>query len=244
MTGHRDTTQNQAVPSSVPPVPPVLKLFERVAAFASLERPILEHLARVARRAVYASGEMLFLEGEPAAGLFIIEKGRCKVFKTSAEGREQIVHLLLPGQSLNDVSVFDGGPNPANAVAVDDMVAWVIAPADVKALAFQYPTLGWALLENMAQRLRMLVSIVEDLGLRPVKARLAKLLLEEAERGEQAALGREQMLTQQDIAARLGTVREMVGRALRTLVEDGAIKIERHRIVIANSDLLRQLAMM
>jgi len=223
---------------------PLVNLLQGIPFFASLDRSALEDMGSRARRLTFAPGEMVFFEGDPCAGLFVVERGRCKIFKTSAEGREQTLHVILHGHSLNEVSVSDGGPNPANVMAVDDTILWNISRDDLQALAFRYPAVSWALLEHVARRARTLVSIVEDLGLRPVRARLAKLLLEEAERSTQGELERDYLLTQQEMAARLGTVREMVGRALRTLMDEGAIKIERHRIIIVDQDLLRQEAML
>ena len=223
---------------------PLVNLLKGIPFFASLDQSALEALACHAHRLTLAPGEMVFFEGDPCAGLFVVERGRCKIFKTSAEGREQTLHVILPGHSFNEAAVSDGGPNPANVMAVDETILWNIARDDLKALAFRYPAVSWALLEHVARRARTLVGIVEDLGLRPVKARLAKLLLEEAERSIQGELERDYLLTQQEMAARLGTVREMVGRALHTLMDEGAIKIERHRIVIVDQDLLRQLAML
>lgn len=223
---------------------PLVNLLQGIPFFASLDRSALEDMGSRARRLTFAPGEMVFFEGDPCAGLFVVERGRCKIFKTSAEGREQTLHVILQGHSLNEVSVSDGGPNPANVIAVDDTILWNISRDDLQALAFRYPAVSWALLEHVARRARTLVSIVEDLGLRPVRARLAKLLLEEAERSTQGELERDYLLTQQEMAARLGTVREMVGRALRTLMDEGAIKIERHRIIIVDQDLLRQEAML
>lgn len=236
--------ERQAVKASRTLSTPLIDLMKDLRSFASLDQSILEELARHARRLAFAPGEMIFLEGDPCAGLFMVERGRCKAFKISAEGREQTLHIIQPGRMFNEVAISDGGPNPVNVMAVDEAVVWAIARVDLKELAFQRPSLAWALLENIARRARELVGITEDLGLRPVKARLAKLLLEEAERSTRPELEREHLLTQQEMAARLGTVREMVGRALRTLTDAGAIRIERHRIIIVDQDLLKQEAML
>jgi len=221
---------------------PLINLLKGIPFFASLDRSALEDMASHARSLTFAPGEMVFLEGDPCAGLFVVERGRCKIFKTSAEGREQTLHVIPPGHSFNEVSVSDGGPNPATVMAVDEAVIWNISRNDLKALALRYPTVSWALLEHMARRARSLVGIVEDLGLRPVKARLAKLLLEEAERSLQGELDRNDLLTQQEMAARLGTVREMVGRALRSLSNAGLIEFDRHRLVILDAERLAEEA--
>ena len=219
------------------------RVLRAVPYFAALEQRILREVARRAQRLTLLPGEMVFLEGEPCAGLFVIETGQVKVFKTSVEGREQTLHILGPGHSFNDVAVLDGGSNPANALAIDAVVVWRLAREDIRLLVQHHPALAWALLEHVARRARFLVSVVEDLGLRSVKARLAKLLLEEAQRSADTdSVERSQLLTQQEMASRLGTVREMIGRALRSLAEDGAIQIDRHRIVVVDRTRLEAQA--
>jgi len=146
---------------------------------------------------------------------------------------------LGPGGTFNDVPALDGGPNPASAAAVTDVLLWIIPRADLRRLAHAYPELAWALIESIARRTRHLVAMVEDLALRSVKARLAKLLLAKAE--EVAGLPeiqRDQMVSQAEMAAQLGTVREMIGRALRELSDEGLITFDRHRIVITDRDSL------
>jgi CRP/FNR family transcriptional regulator len=142
---------------------------------------------------------------------------------------------LEPGGTFNDVAVLDGGPNPASAAATADTTLLVFSRADIRRLAEAYPALAWAFIESIARRARHLVEMVEDLALRSVKARLARLLLAEAERSAgQGEICRGQMMTQAEMAARLGTVREIVGRALRELADERLIALDRHRIVIAD----------
>ncbi len=212
-----------------------LDLLRRVPYFAGLSDEVLSALARVGGSRRYARGQMIFLEGEPCAGLFIVAAGEVKIFKLSAQGREQILQQLGPGGTFNEVAVLDGGPNPASVAATADSSLCSISRAEIRRLARSYPDLAWALIESIAHRTRHLVSMVEDLALRSVKARLARLLLAEAERASNAgAIDRSHMVSQAEMAARLGTVREMVGRALRDLADEGVIDFDRHRIVIMN----------
>ncbi len=218
-------------------------LLQRVPYFAKLPADVLAALAGAAHQRRYVRGQMIFLEGEPCAGLFIVGSGAVKILKLSPQGREQILAKLGPGQTFNEVAVLDGGPNPASVEAMADTVTWVISHSDMRRLAQQYPALSWALIESMAARARHLVEIVEDLSLRSVKSRLAKLLLQEAGGTTgQSEIDRSQMMTQTEMAARLGTVREMVGRALRELADEGVIALDRHRIVIADRQALRDIA--
>ena len=119
----------------------------------------------------------------------------------------------------------------------------MIARADIQRLAQAYPALAWALIESIARRARHLVAMVEDLALRSVKERLARLLLAEVACMPAAgALDRSRMMSQAEMAARLGTVREMIGRALRDLDDDGIISLDRHRIVITDVARLSTIA--
>jgi CRP/FNR family transcriptional regulator len=217
------------------PSTPILDLLRRVPYFAGLSDEALAALARVAGARRYGRGQMIFLEGEPCAGLFIVAAGEVKIFKLSAQGREQILQQLGPGSTFNEVAVLDGGPNPASVSATADASLYHISRADVRRLARSYPDLAWALIESLARRTRHLVGMVEDLALRSVKARLARLLLVEAALGRDAGeIDRSHMVSQAEMAARLGTVREMVGRALRDLSDEGLIEFDRHRIVVMN----------
>jgi CRP/FNR family transcriptional regulator len=213
----------------------ILDLLRHVPYFAGLPDEALTALARVAGARRYARGQVIFLEGEPCAGLFIVAAGEVKISKLSAQGREQILQQLGPGGTFNEVAVLDGGPNPASVTVTADASLYHISRADVRRLAHRYPELAWALIESMARRTRHLVRMVEDLALRSVKARLARLLLAEAALGRAAGeIDRSHMVSQAEMAARLGTVREMVGRALRDLSDEGLIEFDRHRIVVMN----------
>ena len=220
-----------------------LDLLRRVPYFAGLTDEVLSALVAVAGSRHYARGQLILLEGDPCAGLYIVATGEIKIFKLSPQGREQIIHQMGPGGTFNDVAVLDGGPNPASAAATTDATLCIIGREDIRRLAHTYPQLAWALIESIARRARHLVSVVEDLSLRSVKARLARLLLAEAERVSGAgAIDRGQMMTQAEMAARLGTVREMIGRALRDLADDGLVVFDRHRIVIRDREALAAVA--
>jgi CRP/FNR family transcriptional regulator len=224
------------VSQSVVPEPVLLR---RVPYFAQLPDAVLGALAAACIERRYDRGQVIFLEGEPCAGLHIVSAGEVKIIKLSPQGREQILHQIGPGDTFNDVAVLDGGQNPASAAAVTNASLWVITRAEMQRLAQAHPALAWALIESIARRARHLVSMVEDLSLRSVKSRLARLLLAEADRAVSGGhLDRSQMVTQAEMAARLGTVREMIGRALRELADDGLIEFDRHRIVIVNRDEL------
>jgi CRP/FNR family transcriptional regulator len=218
----------------------IRQLLAQVRFLRSASPAAIHALAAAAVCLRYPQGATIFLEGEPTAGLFVVEQGVVKISRVSLEGREFIMHLNEPGDTFNDVSTLDGGPNPANAVAHTDAVLWRIGRSDIKRLAFVYPDLAWALIEDLAARARVAVGLVHDLAMRSVRGRLARLLLEEAEHTQSGIV--ERLLTQEQMAARLGTVREMVGRTLRSMANDGLIQFDRHRIVILDPQRLAEEA--
>ena len=203
--------------------------------FAPLDEDTLASVAAAAVHRAYAPDEIIFLEGEPCAGLFCVQSGHVKIYKSSPEGREQILHICRPCESFNDVAVFDGGPNPASAQAMDATTVCLIERSALLNLFDRHPKLAQAVVAVLAARARMLVNMVEDLSLRSVTGRLAKLLLDQATQGGEAI-----PLTHQQMAARLGTVREMVSRALRELEVEGLVRREGRQIVIVDRAALER----
>jgi len=203
--------------------------------FKSLDADELASLAQAVIVRALEKDEIVFLEGEPCQGLYLIHAGSVRIYKLSAEGREQVLSHVKSGGSFNEVAVFDGGPNPANVSAVEPTTLWIVPRAAIVDLIYRQPHVALAVIQNLGVRLRHLVNLVEDLSLRQVSSRLARLLLETATEPVP------ELLTQQEMAARLGTVREMIGRSLRQLEARGLVKVERGRIVILDRDGLGKL---
>jgi len=218
----------------------VRRLLAKVHFLRDVSSAALDALADAAICQRYSQGASIFLEGDPTAGMFLVELGVVKISRVSLEGREYIMHLPERGDTFNDVSTLDGGPNPANATAYTEVVLWRIDRDTVQRLARTYPDLTWAMIENLAGRTRQMVTLLHDLAMRSVRGRLARLLLQEAESRDSDVVYR--LLTQEEMAARLGTVREMVGRTLRGLANDGLIEFDRHRIVILDPQRLAEEA--
>ena len=187
-------------------------------------------------------GELILLEDEPTQTVYFVVTGVVKAFKTSAEGKEQILCILRPGDSFNDVSVFDGGPNPVSAIAMSRVRLYGISKADMETLLREHPGIALNIIKVLAGKVRHFVSLVEDLSFRHVTGRVAKLLLEYATNGSEEGKGESPRprLTQQDMAAMVGTAREVVGRSLKALEEEGAIRMDRHRIAIVNREVLEE----
>lgn len=217
-----------------------LRLLRTVSYLRALSDDVIHALARAATRHIYNANRVIFCEGDPVAGLFLIEEGKVKVCRFTKEGREHILRIFGRGDSFNDVGVLDGGPNPATAIAFTDAVVWRIDRSDLQQIVNRHPSLAWAFIESLAGHTRFLVGLVEDLAMRSVKGRLAHLLLEQAQANDASTIPR--YMTQEEMASQLGTVREMVGRALNSLVAAEIIKIERHRIVILDAQRLSEEA--
>ncbi len=213
-----------------------IELLRALPYFRPLDENTLAAIAASVKPRRYEAEQVIFLEGEPCAGLFIVHAGRVKVYASSPEGREHILTIIGPRDSFNDVAVFDGGPNPASAQAMEPVKACVIERPAMLALFDQHPKLAQAVVAVLAARARMLVGMVQGLSLHSVAARLAKLLVEQATQPDGVPL------THQQMAARLGTVREMVSRALRELEDAGMVRREGRQIVITDRAALERRA--
>ena len=216
-----------------------VELIKAIPYFSGLSPAELDSLKGLIFETTAERGEFILLESEPADALYFVVSGVMKVFKTSADGREQILQIVRPGESFNDAPVFDGGPNPASAQAMGPVVLYGINNSDMGAILRTHPQVALNVIHVLSQKLRHLVSLVEDLSFKHVTARLAKILLEYAGDGVGSAKPR---LTQQEMAAMAGTAREMIGRSLKELEVEKIIRLEHHRIVVADKEALKKWA--
>jgi CRP-like cAMP-binding protein len=208
--------------------------------FAGLNESGLEAIARYVFDKKAERGEILVFEGEPSEDLFFVAEGVIKVFKTSADGKEQIFSIIRPGGSFNDVPILNEGVNLFSAEAMGPVLLHGIKKKDMRAIIRENPQIAVNVVRVLSRRVQELVSLVEDLSFRHVTSRVAKMLLGYV--GRASGSSDHPRLTQQEMAAMIGTAREMVGRSLKTLDEAGAIKIERNRIVIRDQEALRRQA--
>jgi CRP/FNR family transcriptional regulator, cyclic AMP receptor protein len=207
-----------------------LALLRRVSFCADLPGSTVAALAAIAIPLQRAAGVFIQIEGDPAEMMYVVTQGRVKIARVGENGREQVLNVIPAGGHFNTVPIFDGGACPANAQALTD-VALLGLPRDAMLrLVEQQPPLALALLKEFTGRLRHLINLVDDLSLHTVQGRLAGLLLDEATAAEHGAA--RPPLTQAEMAARLGTVREMVGRTLKTFEVLGLIRLERGQISI------------
>ena len=199
-------------------------------------------LGRCTERALKAGG-VLFAEGEPCRGLYILVEGRVELRQLSPRGREQVLHTEGPGATLGEAPLFDHGGYVASAVAAVPTRALFVSKAEVISLLRRY--LAVSLLETMARRVRRFADMAGSLTFRPVHERLAHYIATAAgESGRPVAVGLalDLALTQEQLAARLGTVRELVARAFSQLEKRGVISRKRARIIIRDAALLAALA--
>ncbi|MBV9170710.1 MAG: Crp/Fnr family transcriptional regulator [Chloroflexi bacterium] len=180
----------------------------------------------------YPAGQIVLLEGAASSVLYVVQRGRLKLYKTSARGREQVLRLLRPGDMFNEVAVFDEGPNPASAQTIEDCTLYLLRRRDLVRFVTDRPGIALAITSFFARRLREAMALVEDLAFRDVTSRLAKILLE----------GRDPRVTQELLAAMAGSRREVVGRALKAMSVAGVVRLERGRIHVRDRSALERLA--
>jgi CRP-like cAMP-binding protein len=208
--------------------------------FSTLDERILDELSNGMRLQHVGRGEILFWEGDPCAGLHIIQRGSVKLFKTSSQGRELIIKVIEEGTTFNEVPVFDRGQNPVNAAALEESEIWVVEAEAIQNAMNHHPEMCLAIVLNLTQNLRTLVGMVEELSFFQVTNRLARLISQLPP--DQLAGLSTQHITQDQMAARLGTVREVVARSLRELERSGAIRVRRREIQVLNTDILQEWA--
>ncbi len=212
-------------------------LLPAVPYFSGLAPADLQAVARAATCRVHPSGSAILLEGEPAAGLYLVESGWLKAVRLSTGGREQVLHWLGPGEVFNAVAVFSGSPCPASVIALEESRVWCIDRQSMLRLLQEHPPLAGQVIQDLAARLQHLAGLVEDLSLRSVESRLARILLEEFGPG---ATPRRKWATQTEMAARLGTVPDVLSRALRKLADEGLVSVSRRQVRVLDPEGLRR----
>lgn len=215
-----------------------VELLKSIAYFSGLPLTELALLKNFIFVKTADKGEIVLFEGEPAEVLYFVVSGVVKVFKTSADGKEQTLYFIRPDESFNDVSVLVSGRNMASAGALVPAVLYGIRKDDLEAVIRDYPQVARNVIRVLSQKVERLVSLVEDLSFRHVAGRVAKILLEYTGDG----VGQKPRLTQQEMAAIAGTAREMIGRALKVMEEEGTVRLERQRIVIMDKEALKEMA--
>ena len=226
--------------------PDIVSTLKSVALFKILSDAELQNLTARSCLRSYASGELLFSEGDACVGLFVVASGRVRIFKTSANGREHVLAIEGPGSSIAELPVFDGGTYPASAVAVDQSELVFVSRQDFRAMCLEHPEVALKVLQVVGTRLRRLVGIIEELSFTTVRHRLISWLLRQARttgRPSPAGIMLSLGVNHQELAAQIGTVRELVSRNMARLQAQGFIETNGRDVVILDQEgLERELA--
>ena len=237
-TGHPRLghTSANARPKMSVGVSTLASALSRSSFLAGLGRDTRQELAAHAHRRTFDAGEIIVLAGEPTRAFLLIARGQVRSQRLSQQGREYVLYTLGPGECFNLASTLDGGHNLATVSALAPTVTYSI-PVDLfRDLLRRYPELSTAALGHLTDQVRRLSDAVESLALHSVRTRLARCLLSQANISPSP-------ITQHEIAAQIGTVRDVVGRTLRTFSREGLIRRERGQVVVIDPAGLQREAM-
>lgn len=218
-----------------------INALRRTAFFTGLRDSELQAVAERATERRIQKGEVLFIAGDDAQGLFVIVEGVLRAFREGIDGREQVIHVERAGATIAELPVFDDQPYPSSVAAEEDSQVLFIDKRDVRRLCLQYPQIPLSALKLLAGRLRKCAALVESLSLHEVDQRLARWILNEArQRGTRNGQELEVnlILTNQQIAARIGSVREVVSRALTRLQQNNLITVDGRSITIPDEQAM------
>lgn len=223
--------------SQSPGQPSRLETFRKTSLFSSLTQEDQDRLAALAVEKRYKAGEPLFFEATPCEGLHVIAQGSVKITKMSSTGREIMLAIESAPNSVAEVPLFDDGLYPATVVAVRDCVIYLLRKEDFRRFCASHPQVPLRMLGVVGKRLRQLVQVIEAVTFGSVRQRVAAALIQAAERqpdGEMAV-----NLTHEELAARLGTVREVVSRNLSRFQAEGHIQIVKRQIQVLDRQALQ-----
>jgi CRP/FNR family transcriptional regulator len=204
--------------------------------FSSLSPHEMHALAARIVERHFEPGEVLFREGDACKGLHVLAAGSVKIVRTSPGGREITIYVESAPSSVAEFPLFDGGPYPATAYAVDRVTCHVLGAADFHALCAEHPDIAPKILVAVARRVRKMVDLIESLTFGGVRQRLARMLLDfRDEAGDDTF---PLPLTLQEIAFRLGTAREVISRNMSRFQAHGIIRMHKREIVLLDRQAL------
>jgi len=218
----------------------LLKRLQTLDFLCGLDEATLCRLAESATWKVFAPNAVVFWEGDVESHLFYLEYGSLKAMKSSPDGREQVLRFVNAGEVFNEIGVLAKKPNPATAVALEESGVWLIPRRSLEEIVLTHSRTAMQIIENMADKIISLVTLATDLSLKTVEARFAKLLLEQAE-GD--VIERRRWTNQTELAARLGTVPDVLSRVIRELSKSGLIEMDKQSIRILDRPALSARAM-
>lgn len=209
------------------------KALTAVRHFANLPNEVLAALTRQMNRRNVEAGQIIYLEGEPGEKVYILESGWAKAIHTAIDGREQATIFLRAGDLFGDETVFTDTNYLVTVIALEKVETWYIEKSALLESIQRYPALALAFIRRLSERVLYYVELVEDLGLRNVQARVANTLLKHAKLADgKLIVPRQHWTTLDEMATRLGTVRDVLSRTLNALEAEGILKIGRTKIII------------
>jgi len=231
--------------TGLPPAPQHLTrlkaLLARIRHFDGIPPEVQERIAASAVPRHFAAGQVIYIEGEPAEAFYLLERGWVKATRMSRDGREQAMLFLESGEIFGDIAVFSGTTYPGTVVALEDVDVWVIPAQKILDLIPRHPEFAMAVIRHLGGRVLHYINLVEDLSLRNVETRLASTLLQNAELHDgQLIVPRREWTTFDEMATRLGTVRDVLSRALKTLEAEGLLKVEKQSITLLDPKRLEE----
>ncbi|HUU50427.1 MAG TPA: Crp/Fnr family transcriptional regulator [Nitrospinota bacterium] len=220
-------------------------ILKKCSIFSFLPERDLDKVKKIVHEKVYKKNEHIFHEGEKARGFYILKSGKVKVYKTSMDGKEQILHIISEGESFGDAAVFHGETYPANAQAMTDSHLIFIEKMDFIRLIKEFPDISLKIMASLSAMLRDFTRLVEDLSLKEVSSRIAKYFLEQSKNHGKKTLEGPRFtldLSKTQLASRLGTIPETLSRSLSKLKERDIIRVDKNDIVVLEEDALQKIA--
>lgn len=208
-------------------------IFQNLRHFSSLPEEVQQAIIASAIHRHFNAGQVIYVEGEPADFVYILESGWVKATRVTREGREQAMMFLRPVEVFGDIAVLTGTTYPGTVVALEDVEVWVIPAQTILDLIPRHSEFAMAVIRHLGERVLYYIHLVEDLSLRSVESRLAHTLLQYAEAHDgQLIVPRREWTTFDEMAVRLGTVRDVLSRALKTLEAENLLKVEKQAIIL------------
>lgn len=221
-----------------------MNLTEHIAAiplFEGLPNDQIEELTDIVVDQTFKRGLSIFSEGDEATGFYVVASGKVKIYKSSPDGKEQILHIFGPGEAFGEVPMFAGGHFPANADTLEQSRLFFFPRAGFIDLIKQEPMLAMNMLGALSRRLRMLATLVDNLSLKEVPGRLAAYFLHLSE-ADSGADELELEISKGQLASLLGTIPETLSRILAKMSSQGIIAVDGKKVTILDRDQLEELA--
>lgn len=219
----------------------LLNIISQTPLFGGLEQDQLAHVLRITQVREFSRLESIFMEGDPGEGFFVVAHGKIKIYKVSAEGKEQILHIYGPGHPIGEVPVFSGSRFPANAQAIEKSRLLYFPRPDFVELIATHPSVALNMLAVLSMRLRQFTVQIENLSLKEVPARIASylmLLAQEQDNYETVALP----ISKGQLASLIGTIPETLSRIFNKMSGLGLIQVKGGQIDLTDPDALEDLA--